>query len=103
MKARVLWQNAIGRMDAPYIAQDRQTPRLRAAKARTYLAGYATVLFVASVHLDPMVQAVVWAWLLPLATGFPVSCASICWPSTPTARQARICSRPRARPQSPIG
>ena len=69
MKARVLWQNAFGRMDAPYVT-DRQTPRLR-AEARSYLAGYTMVLLVA-ISSPYGLAAVVWAWLLPLATGFPV-------------------------------
>ena len=66
-KGHVLWQNAVGHPEASYVS-DRLRPILK-REARLYLAAYA-LLFVASVlWLGPLL---LWIWLLPLLTGFPV-------------------------------
>ena len=68
MKAQVLWQNATGRIDAPYLSP-RQRPRV-IAEARVYVAAYAVLLGLALA--SGTAETLIWAWLLPLALGFPV-------------------------------
>lgn len=65
-KAGVLWTNAFGRIEAPWLPA-RVRPRLR-REARAMLAAYALALAL-------MLTIAPWlftAWLLPLALGFPV-------------------------------
>ena len=61
-KLRVLFGNAISRLDAPYI-NARQRPRL-VWEGRAMLAIYTLALWLAGPLLF-------WIWLLPLALGFP--------------------------------
>lgn len=63
--ARVLFDNARGRLDAPYLPE-RQYPAMR-SEARALLALYALAL--ASLALSPLA---LWLWLLPLALGQPL-------------------------------
>ena len=65
-KGRVLWGNAFGPLDAPYIPA-RVRPRLR-REARMMLAAYAVLLGL----MLTAAPWLVWGWLLPLALGFPV-------------------------------
>lgn len=67
-KAAVLWRNALGRNDDAYVAP-RQRPRVT-LEARAYLAAYAVLLLLGLT--TPLGSMLLWAWLLPLATGFPV-------------------------------
>ncbi len=65
-KAQVLWSNAVGPPDEPYISA-RARSRIR-AEARILLALYAGLALL-------MLTAAPWlfrVWLLPLALGFPV-------------------------------
>jgi fatty acid desaturase len=65
-KAALLWRNAFGTIDAPYLP-DRIHPRLR-REARAMLAVYAgAALFTLAVS-----PVLLWAWLVPLILGFPV-------------------------------
>ena len=64
-KARLLRTNAFGVIDAPYLPAGSHG-RLR-REARIMLAVYAAVLFLSLFVSDVLV----WAWLVPLALGFP--------------------------------
>ncbi|MEM1274091.1 MAG: fatty acid desaturase [Pseudomonadota bacterium] len=68
MKAQVLWRNASGRNVDTYVPPG-QRPRI-AVEARLYLSIYAALALMV---LTPGVGTVLlWTWLIPLATGFPV-------------------------------
>ncbi len=62
--ARVLWRNAFGVIDAPYLP-DRQHRAMR-IEARVLLAVYALALI--SLFFSPVVF---WLWILPLIIGQP--------------------------------
>ena len=64
-KAVLLWSNAFGTIDSPYLP-DRVHDRLR-AEARRMLALY-TVLLMFTLFATPVL---IWIWLVPLAVGFP--------------------------------
>jgi fatty acid desaturase len=66
-KARGLLSYAIKQPTAPYLS-DRTAPIIQ-REARAYLAAYALLLLVSVLWLGPLL---LWIWLLPLATGFPV-------------------------------
>lgn len=65
-KAQTLMSNARGPAPAPYIATSKRAPIRR--EAITYVALYALAL-ISMVTFAPIL---LWIWLLPLATGFPV-------------------------------
>jgi fatty acid desaturase len=66
-KARVLGENAFASPEAPYFS-DRARPLIR-REAQLYLAAYAALLGASVLWVGPLL---LWVWLLPLATGFPV-------------------------------
>ncbi|MEM9756166.1 MAG: fatty acid desaturase, partial [Pseudomonadota bacterium] len=67
-KLTVLLQNAAGTPSGAYSSK-RLRPRIT-WEARAYLAAYAALGAVGL--LTPLGAMLVWAWLLPLAAGFPV-------------------------------
>lgn len=61
-KVRTLFSNALGRLDAPYIAPRQGRRIIWEARAMIALYGFAAVAFG---------DLLFWVWLLPLALGFP--------------------------------